>query len=808
MKKLLTILLFFLLAKFAGFSQSLTTSVAGLVKDEAGMNIPGASVALLSFKDSSLTIATVTSSNGLYQLKSLPPGKYFLSVSSVGYKKTNSGIFELKENQSLLFMPVILPLDRSQLTNINIQGKKPMIEVTSEKTIFNVEGSINATGSNAFELLQKSPGVTIDKDDNIILKGKNGVIIYIDGKPSQMSGKDLAEFLRSINSADLEVIEIISNPSAKYEASGNAGIINLRLKKNKNFGTNGSISAGVAFANTPKLNSSFTLNRRDSTINVFGSYSNNFGRRRTFFNLYRIQNDSIYDQHTINFSQPHIHNFKTGMDLSVNAKNTIGFIVNGNFNSATYSNNGSALIMKNGMRSPQKILFASGVQEIERSNLNYNINYRYYNNGSELLIDGDLGKFRSKAISLQPNQYKTPSGTLLEERIYRNNTPTDIDIEAVKIDFETPVSKGKFGVGGKYSNVRTKNVFDFYNVISGVDYMDNARSNKFNYTEKIQALYFNYNSPLGSQWSMRAGVRMENTISEGNLISTMPQPDNDVKRKYLDLFPSGGLTYNPNEKNSFNLSYSRRIDRPNYEDLNPFENKIDELTYQKGNAFLMPQYTNIFEFTHSFDSRFNTALSYSHIKDYRTNIIDTTEKNRVFRTVKNLASQDIFNINITVPVDINKWWKLFFTGNAYRSLYKADFGVNKKLDVKVYAYNLYTQQTFTITEGFTLEISGNYTSPAIWGGSFKTDAIYSADAGLQKVLFNKRANLRVSYTDIFQSLKFRGVSDFGGAYLDVSGRGESTQLRINFTYRFGNNQLKAARQHKSALEEENNRINN
>ncbi|HUS03330.1 MAG TPA: TonB-dependent receptor [Chitinophagaceae bacterium] len=805
--KLLSAFILFLFLKINCIAQVNSASVSGRIIDDNGHATPSASVALLSLKDSSLNKVVLTSATGDFEMKGLSPGKYFLSVTSIGYKKGGSNGFELKEAQSYFLAPITLSTDHTKLSDVDVQSKKPMIEVTADKTIFNIEGSLNATGSNAFELLQKSPGVTIDNDDNISLKGKNGVRIYIDGKPAQVAGKDLSEFLRSVNSADLEAIEMISNPSAKYDASGNAGIINLRLKKNKNFGTNGSVTAGIAIAHSLKENGSFNINHRDKAINIFGNYSNNFGQRRSFFNLYRIQNDTIYDQHVINYSDPHIHNFKTGADFFINAKNTIGFIVNGNFSNNTYSNDGYALIMKNGSSVPLKILYASGVQDVKRSNLNYNVNYHFVSaKGAELIIDADLGRFRSKAASIQPNQYKTPSGVLLDEKIYRNNTPTDINIETFKADYEMQAGKGRFGFGGKYSKVKTMNTFDFYNVISGNPVMDSARSNQFNYTENINAGYINFTSPLGKKWNMRAGIRMENTHSIGDLISYIPRPEDYVERDYVDFFPSGALTHTPGEKNSFSFSYSRRIDRPNYVDLNPFEDKIDELTYQKGNAFLRPQYSNIFELTHTYNSRFNTTLSYSHIKDYRTNIIDTTDKNRVFRTVKNLASQDIFNLNFSVPVDITTWWKAFFTANAYRSLYNADFGLNKKIDLSVFAYNFFTQQTFTLTEGLTFELSGSYNSPNIWGGTFKTDAIYSADAGIQKSLFKKKGNLKVSLTDIFQTQKFSGISDFGGAYLDISGQSESRQLRINFTYRFGNNQVKSARQHKMGSDEEIDRI--
>lgn len=806
--KPLTVLILFLLVKGNAIAQNSLSSISGKIITDKGVAAPSASIALFTAKDSSLKKTAITNVTGQFEIQGIQPGKYFVTVTSVGYKKGGSKSFDLKRSESYFLAPITLSTDHTTLTDVNVQGKKPLIEVSADKTVFNIEGSINATGSNAFELLQKSPGVTIDKDDNISLKGKNGVRIYIDGKISQLGGNDLAEFLRSINSADLEAIEMISNPSARFDASGNAGIINLRLKKNKNFGTNGSLNAGVAFANSPKWNSSFSLNHRDQLINVFANYSNNFGQKRTFFNLYRIQNDTIYDQHTINYTDPHIHNFKTGMDIFINANNTLGFIVNGNFNTSTFSNVGSAPIMKKGTSTPLKILFASGEQDLERSNWNYDINYRYANpKGTVLLFDADLGKYRSRATTLQPNQYRTPSGVLLDERIYRNNTPTDIDIGAVKIDYETNAGKGKLGTGVKYSHVKTANTFDFFNVLSSINVLDSARSNKFSYTENINAAYIDYATPLDKKWKIRAGVRMENTISEGKLISRHPQPDDNVKRNYVDFFPNAALTLNPNENNAFNLSYSRRIDRPNYEDLNPFENKIDELTYQKGNAFLRPQYSNIFELTHTYNSKFNTTLSYSHIKDYRTNIIDTTEKNRVFRTVKNLASQDLFNINFTAPFEISKWWKIFVSANANHSKFKADFGLNKKLNISVNAYSLFTQQTFIVSDGLIFELSGSYNSPGIWGASFKTDAIYNVDAGLQKTLFKKRANIRISYTDIFKTQKFRGISDFGGAYLDVSGKSETTQLRLNFSYRFGNNQVKTG-QHKTALEDENSRLNN
>ncbi len=336
-----------------------------------------------------------------------------------------------------------------------------MIEVKADKTVFNVENSINATGSNAFELLQKSPGVTTDKDDNISMQGKNGVKIYIDGKPTQMGGADLAAYLRSINSADIESIEMITNPSAKYDASGNAGIINIRLKKNKNYGANGNIASGVAFGHTPKYNNSLSLNYRNKKINIFSNYSNNYGHYRNIFNLYRVQNDSTYDQHSINLNNNKSNNVKAGIDYYINSKNIIGVMVTANFNTSSSSTSSNTVISPNNTDVPNRILYASNDLPGTRNNIDYDINYHYADtSGRTLDIDADLVNFRRTGTSYQPNYYRDPfTNDLLDEKIYRNNTPTNIDIYTAKIDYEQPFYKGKVRIWRKNNRCENKKHF-------------------------------------------------------------------------------------------------------------------------------------------------------------------------------------------------------------------------------------------------------------------------------------------------------------------------------------------------------------
>ncbi|MEP6948640.1 MAG: TonB-dependent receptor [Ginsengibacter sp.] len=806
MKQFAALIIFILPALFSVAQNS--AQIKGKITEDNNKPLSSATVSLLKAKDSSLAKTAVTNNTGVFQMLSVKPGSYFLSATSVGHAKNSSSKFDIVEGQEFTSPPLILAQGIKSLAAITVQAKKPMIEVKADKTIFNVENSINATGSNAFELLQKSPGVSVDKDDNISMQGKNGVKIYIDGKPTQMGGADLAAYLRSINSADIESIEMITNPSAKYDASGNAGIINIRLKKNKNYGANGNISTGVAFGHTPKYNNSLSLNYRNKKINIFSNYSNYYGKSQNIFNLYRIQNDTAYDQHSINHNDNKTNNVKAGLDYYINTKNVIGVMVTANFNSTGSTTNSNTVISPINTDIPDRILYAGNDLPGTRTNIDYNLNYHYADtSGKTLDVDADLVTFRRRGTSFQPNDYRDPlTNILLDERVYSNNTPTDINIYTAKVDYERPFYKGKLGFGGKITDVKTKNTFDFYNVYGTTNVKDINLSNRFNYDENVKALYINYNRPLSKKTTVQAGVRMENTKSEGDLISYIPQADDTVKRNYTDFFPSGAITYMLNGKNTFNLSYSRRIDRPSYQDLNPFENKLDELTYRKGNAFLKPQYTNSFQLSHTFLYKYVTSISYSHIKDYFAQIIDTVQ-NKSFVTQKNLAQQNIFSLNFSAPVTITKWWSSFATFNGYHSAYIADFGAGKKIHLNVDAFSIYTQQTFSIKKGPSFELSGYYNSPSVWGGTFKSSAIGFMDVGVQQKLLKGAGTIKVSFTDVLNTLHWRGVSDYGGSHLDASGHFESQQLKINFSYRFGNNLVKAARQRKASTEDENKRLN-
>lgn len=807
-----TLALLFVLVLSSSYSIAQTlTKISGTVKDKDNKGIAMATIMLMKAADSGVVKTELSDNSGTFEM-SVPAGNYLLRYSNVGYSDAWSAPFTLAENPPYVAPTVALQSSSIKLKDAAVVARKPMIEIKADKTIFNVENSINATGSNALELLRKSPGMQVDNNDNISMRGKNGVKIYIDGKPSQLDAASLAAYLKSINSSDIEAIEMISNPSAKYDAAGNAGIVNIKLKKNKKIGTNGSINAGLNQGIRMKQNASLNLNYRDKKLNVFGNASYNGGIYQNDQNLYRTSNNIIFDPHTVQLTDNVNTNFKAGADYFVNRTTTIGIIATTSISDGTWTSTGTTKIYDEGSNGTKgdylKTLRAYNRIPGANTNSNLNFNYRFVDtNGKEFNIDADYGTFVSRKSSYQPNYYDNADGSI-DSFVYKNVTPVNIDIYSLKADAEQNLWKGKLGYGLKFSYVKTRNTFDFFNVQHNVDVKVLNMSNKFAYIENVNAAYVNYNKQLSEKWSLQAGVRAEQTNSEGQLTraDSIKQGDDNVKRTYLNLFPSGALTWVVSKNNTLNFTYSRRIDRPTYEDLNPFEFKLDELTYNKGNAFLRPQYTDNIEVTHTFMGMINTTIGYSHVKDYAVQVLDTTNKNATYVQQQNLAVQEIYTFSINSPLMIKKWW------NGYVSLwgnYQSFSGkiTDRTLTMKIPTYGAYMQHSFTLGKDYTAEISGWFSGPGIWGATGKTKAQGSLDIGLQKKFLKKKLVVKLSATDLLATASpWRINSNFSGLIINGNGTWESRTVRLNLTYQFGSSQIKSARQRQTGLEDEKKRL--
>jgi hypothetical protein len=810
MRKLMLLALPLLLCAAMSRAQNVT----GNVKDEQGKSLSGASVALKKLKDSSVVKLAVTNSSGQYSFTGIASGQYFVNASFVGHDVKNSSSFEVSGSGDVKGPDFTLIKASGNLKEVTVAYRKPVIEVKADKTILNVEGSVNAVGQDALELLRKAPGVLVDKDDNLSLSGKNGVQVYIDGRPTPLSGKDLSDYLKTIQSSSIEAIEIITNPSAKYDAAGNAGIINIKLKKNKSYGTNGSVNAGYAIGTFPKYNGGISLNNRNKFLNLYGNYNYNDSKNRNNMWLYRTAADTLFNGATKMNQLNKTHSFKVGADMSLTKKSTLGVMINGNFNKGGFDNYSRTPISYIPTNKVDRILVANNTSDSKRDNANFNLNYRYADtSGREWSMDADYGLYRINSDQMQPNTYYNPTETaIITQRIYNMIAPTDIDIYTFKTDYEQNFKKGRLGIGGKTSYVQTTNDFGSYNVLNTGKEKDLGRSNDFDYKENINALYVNYNRPFKG-FMVQVGLRGENTNAKGHsngfkwddLSSSYKVYDSTFNRHYTGLFPSAAITFNKKPMSQWTLSYSRRIDRPSYQSLNPFEFRLDEYTYQKGNTGLTPQYTNSFGITHVFKYTLTTTLNYSHVKDIFSQIVDVTEKSKGYITTKNLANQDIVSLNISYPFQY-KWYSVFANINGYYSKYHASNpDPTRVIDLDVVSFNAYAQQTFRLGKGWTGELSGFYTAPSIWQGTFKSIGMGGLDGGLSKTVLKNKGTVKIAVSDMFKTMKWKGTSEYGSQYTRANGNWESRQFKINFTYRFGSTQVKAARQRSTGLEDENKR---
>ena len=802
-------LLLLLLTATALFSRA--QQINGLAKDESGDPLNGATVSLTKATDSSTIKLAVTKANGSFSFSGIKEGNYKVMVSHVGHKPAFSPNFSFGSSDMTLPELKLSKIGGS-LGNVTVTAQKPMVEVKADKMILNVEGTINAVGSNALELLRKSPGVLLDKDDNISLSGKNGVQVYIEGRSTPLSGQDLANYLKTLQSSQIEAIELITNPSAKYDAAGNAGIINIKLKKNKSLGTNGSVNAGWNISTHSKYNAGASLNYRNKNINIFSTYSFSYAPNEQNIKIKRTVLDSFFDQKNTILDTRRAHNFKIGADYFLNKKNTIGVMANGILSDPTSDSYGRTYISNTTTSTVDRLLVASNTTRMKRHNVNFNLNYNYLDpKGSSFTVNADRGSYDLNSDQVQGNYYYDAAGQVETNRvIYHMISPAQININSIKADYEQNFMKGKLSLGAKSAYVKTDNDFQRYNVNGPVEDLDKDRSNHFIYKENINAGYVNYNRQY-KKFMIQGGIRVENTLSEGvtNGLkyngSGYVASNTSFRRSYTDLFPSAAITFNKNPKKQWNLTYSRRIDRPAYQDLNPFEFKLDEYTFMKGNINLLPQYTNSFGLTHTYKYKLNMTLNYSHVKDMFTQIIDTVETSKAFISRKNLATQDIVSFNISYPFQY-KSYSLFTNIISNYSKYQADFGTGRKVDLNAFGFNLFVQNSLKFAKTWTAELSGFYNAPTIYMGSFKGKSIYNIDAGMSKQIMKGKATVKASVSDVFHTMQFRAESNFAGQVTNFSYRQESQQFKLAMNYRFGNNGVKPARQRAGGAEEELKRV--
>ncbi len=822
MKKLFSLLAAMSIA-VCSFAQT-GGKVTGSIKDGGNQKvIDAASVSLLNASDSSLVKTAVADKLGNFAFENLKDGSYLVMATSAGHAKAYSAAFAVSASQQTIALNVLqlVPVSKN-LQEVSVSSKKPLIERKLDRTIVNVEASVTNAGNTALEVLEKAPGVSVDKDGNVSLKGKSGVVIYIDGRPSYLSGQDLANMLRNMNANQLEQIEIMTNPPAKYDAAGNAGIINIKTKKNKQFGYNGSITTGYTQGKYARFNESFSFNYRTKKVNFFSNLNYNRNHRgdalyitRNFREASTKQIKSIFDQSTSMENQRNYYYAKVGADFFVSKKTTLGVVMNGFYNPSTWESTTSTDIFD-----PNRVLVskaaASTRNEEKWRNFSGNLNLRTVLDSAGQEISGDIDFIRYKSSSTQPlttYYYDNMGNPTQTPDLLLGTLPSNITIYSGKVDYTLPLKKGaRFEAGIKSSYVKTDNDARYDSVKANYSVLDSARSNHFIYDENINAAYVNYSRPLGKKWSAQFGLRLENTnakgVSKGYAYNTQLNKfeyrETKFNRSYSQLFPTVYLQYTANEKNQFVINYGRRIQRPDYEDMNPFVHFLDRYTFEQGNPNLSPQFAHNIELSHTYKSFLTTTVNYTATTNIMQQVLEQNEQtNETYIKRANIASSKQIGLAVSANKSLNKWWSANLYANVYNNHFKGLVN-QESISIGVTTFLAQVQNQFKFGKTWTAELSGVYRSKGLEGVIY-IKPIVQVNAGIGKQVLKNKGTIRLSIRDMFAGSVFKGYSKYGTVDASFRNVNDSRAVSLTFTYRFNKGQLKAtsSRRNSSASDEQN-----
>jgi outer membrane receptor protein involved in Fe transport len=798
-------------------AQNLTLPVVqGTVSDENKVPLEAASVALIKDQDSTAFRMSQSDRSGKFAFNDIPAGHYHILITAVGHEAFSGSAFTITaDKHSLNLPPVLLKKASKELQSVAVVSKKAFFEQKADRMVVNVDASPSNAGSTAMDILEKSPGVTVDKDGNISLKGKQGVTIMIDDKPTYMTAAQLANYLKSLPASALDQLEIMTNPSAKYDAAGNSGIINIKTKKNKAKGFNGSLTLSQTQSKYNKPGGSLNLNYRVGKVNLF--FNGGFNRWKGWHGLdinrnYLDANDkkinSIFTQNTYSqYSSPQF-NLKAGMDYFINDKTTIGFVVSGFQNNETNESE-SNITLKDGNNITDSLVRTVGHTNGKWKSTAVNLNFRrkFDSLGTEITADADYVRYNSRNNQHYVNSTFDPEMNPMYETVLSGNLPSVINIYTFKTDFTHPFKNDlKLEAGLKTSYVATDNQANYYNVENGVNVPDTSKSNYFVYHENTNAGYINLTKKY-KKWNFQAGLRIENTNYSGHQFGnkyTVNNNDSAFTRSYVNAFPTVYISYQLNDKNTFSVNFGRRIDRPDYGDLNPFLFFLDQYTYQAGNPYLQPQYSTNFEVSHTYHNFLTTTLNYSNTKNFFSQTFEQQDHATIVRN-GNIGRRENAGASVSLNLPVTQWWTaILYTNLNYSHFSGMLYGEDLNVSATTLMGNLNNQIKFS--KGWSAELSGFYRSAGIEGQVY-IRPLGQASAAVAKQIFKDKGSVKLGIRDIFHTQLPRGSINFQQTQATFSNTWDSRQVSFTFTYRFGKPITGAQNnRHSSGAEEEANRV--
>lgn len=760
--------------------------------DEAKKPLDGATIILLTAKDSAVVGTQLANPDGSFVFHNLKNGSYIIQATYIGYKNYRSGNVVVGQSKPVTLPALIMASNGKTLNEVAVTSQKSYVQQKIDRTIVNVNALISNTGANALEVLEKTPGVQVDADGNITFKGKSGVTVMIDDKPTYLSAANLATYLRSLPSSALDQIELMDNPPAKYDAAGNAGVINIKTRKNTTKGFNAVVSANYAQGFYGHSGESINLNYRINKVNLFANLA--YNEQKTFR---RLEIDRTYlddagnptsSLKDISYFRPMSYNtdIKVGMDYFVSPKTTWGIVYTGNISPDHDSSPVYSLIYgRNGDLDSTINTLNTSKNQFNSNGINLNYTHKFDSTGRELTFDLDYIRDVANSNQLFVNNTFLPDGTLTNSQTLTDNLPSTINIYSAKSDYTHPLKgKAKLEAGIKSSYVNTDNAANYFNVVNGTNTVDYNNTNRFLYKENINAAYVNFNKDFG-RFSLQTGLRLENTNGNGHQLGNAEKADSSFVNHYTNLFPTVYLSYNLDTAghNVLVLSYGRRIGRPNYGSLNPFTFFVDEFTYFSGNPFLKPQFTDNYKLAYSFRSLFTIAAAY----DYTTNVQGETirrDGDIFISTTGNIGQQKTLDFSANTNLQPAKWWSINLYAEVYKNTYKGEFYTGY-LDQSKITFDANGSNQFTLSKTWSAELSGFYDSGGAYG-QFITLPKGMLNVAIQKKVLNNKGSIKLNMRDVLHSFSPSGaITSIANATANFHNFVDTRVATLAFTYSFG-----------------------
>lgn len=759
----------------AGLAQT-SALLQGTVHTTDNQAIPFANVVLYRSADSTQVKGTTSDLEGAFQLTNIAHGNYYVVVSMIGFIKWIRPV-TVSESERTKVVDVILQEEATSLQAVEILAQRSAITQQAGNVKVDVGRSILSSGQSLAETLTRVPGVTVDKDAKVSLKGRDGVMIMIDDKPLYMDAEQIGSLLKSIPADQVKEIEVITSPSAKYDAAGNAGIINIKLKKGAYEGFNGSATGSGGLGVYPKSNIGANASYKKGRWLLNGGYQYNYSKQLTRSFINRIYPSAAGDSSfytSSDYAEPQqTHSALFSGQYEVSDKGSLSWDSNLLYERSQWLGSSDSYLY--GPDDAPSLSFRTTDDSWGKlNNFNAGVGYkhRFDSAATELSAMVDVKTMSSNGRqNFETNYFESNGESVLPPFVYTSRSPMDLNQWSAKTDFTASLTKNlKMESGVKHNTISTSS--QVTNTLTG--------DNHFTYTENIDAAYVLLNGVAG-RWRMSAGLRLEHTRNKGVQHSI----DSTFNRNYTNLFPSGNITFDATPHTSYTLLFTKRIDRPDYSNLNPFAFYSDPYTIFAGNPYLQPQYTYHTELTASlWDGIILATANYSYNKQpqYDVYFIDS-EKLTTTYTTANLTSSVNYGISLSFNLPATRRWTTANYIYVYNDQLKGDVG-HGPLSLSRVSLLINSTQTITLPLGISGELAFMYEAPHYWGTVLYRE-VWQLSAGIQKRFFRDKMGIKLSVNDIFWKHFYTGRGDFGGTRTQDSFKWDNRVAMLTLNYRFG-----------------------